>query len=154
MAKLSVSEQVESLAKPIIENLGYELVEVKYAKGHSGMELTLFVYSKTGIALEDCEKISRAIDEPLDALNPTNDTPYSLNVSSLGIDRPIKSDDDARRNLGNKIDVKLFAPKDGKKIWTGILTEFTQTDFTIDVNGENKTFRFDEIAIASPVIEF
>lgn len=155
MSKLSVSEQVMKMAKPIVENLGYELVEVKYGKGHSGMEMTLYIYSKQGITLNDCEKVSKAIDEPLDELNPTNDVSYSLNVSSLGIDRPIKSADDARRNLENKIEVKLYAPKDGKKIWTGILTEYTQDTFTIKIKENDfKTFRFDEIAIASPVIEF
>ena len=154
MSKLSVSEQVMELAKPIVEKLGYELVEVKYGKSHGGMEMTLFIYSDNGITLDDCEKVSKAVDEPLDELNPTNDVAYSLNVSSLGLDRPIKSADDARRNIGNKIDVKLFAPKDGKKIWTGVLTEYTQDTFTIKINETSKTFRFDEIAIASPVIEF
>ena len=154
MSKLSVSEQVMEMAKPIVENLGYELVEVKYGKGHGGMEMTLYIYSESGITLEDCEKVSKAIDEPLDELNPTNDVGYSLNVSSLGIDRPIKSADDARRNMGNKIEVKLYAPKDGKKIWVGILTDYTTDTFTISMNEETKTFRFDEIAIASPVIEF
>ena len=154
MSKLSVSEQVMEMAKPIVENLGYELVEVKYGKGHGGMEMTLYIYSESGITLEDCEKVSKAIDQPLDELNPTNDVGYSLNVSSLGIDRPIKSADDARRNMGNKIEVKLYAPKDGKKIWVGILTDYTTDTFTISMNEETKTFRFDEIAIASPVIEF
>lgn len=154
MSKLSVSEQVMEMAKPIVEKLGYELVEVKYGKGHSGMEMTLFIYSQNGITLEDCEKVSKAIDQPLDDLNPTNDISYSLNVSSLGIDRPIKSYNDARRNLGAKIEVKLYAPKDGKKIWNGILTDYTENTFTISLNDTNKTFRFDEIAIASPVIEF
>ena len=154
MSKLSVSEQVMEMAKPIVENLGYELVEVKYGKGHGGMEMTLYIYSESGITLEDCEKVSKAIDQPLDELNPTNDVGYSLNVSSLGLDRPIKSADDARRNMGNKIEVKLYAPKDGKKIWVGILTDYTTDTFTISMNEETKTFRFDEIAIASPVIEF
>lgn len=155
MSKLNVSEQVTELAKPIIENLGYELVEVKYAKSHAGMALTLFLYSPNGITLEDCEKVSHAIDEPLDELNPTNDEPYTLNVSSLGIDRPIKSQDDARRNLGNKIEVKLYASKDGKKVWKGVLSEYTQDTFTIKIDDNlDKIFRFDEIAIASPIIEF
>ncbi|MBO7508237.1 MAG: hypothetical protein J6T39_01155 [Clostridia bacterium] len=91
MAKKSVSEIVEEMAKPIVDNLGYELVEVKYSKGYSGMELTLFIHSPNGITLDDCEKVSKAIDEPLDELNPTKDEPYSLNVSSLGLDRPIKN---------------------------------------------------------------
>ncbi len=154
MAKKSVSELVTDLCSPIVENLGYELVEVKYAKGRSGMELTLFIYSKQGITLEDCEKVSKAIDEPLDNLNPTNDVSYTLNVSSLGLDRPIKTAKDAERNLNCKIEVKLYASQDGSKVFKGVLTEFTDCSITIKTDKEEKTFKFDEIALASPVIEF
>ena len=154
MSKKSVSEQVTELATPIVENLGYELVEVKYQKGRSGMELTLFIYSKNGIGLDDCEKVSKTVDGPLDDLNPTNDEPYSLNVSSLGLDRPIKTERDAKRNMGTKIEVKLYAPKDNKKVWTGILTDCTEETIVIQTESEQKTFRFDEIALASPVIDF
>lgn len=154
MAKKGVGEQVTELCEPIVANLGYELVEVKYAKGHSGMELTLFIYSKDGISLDDCEKVSKAVDAPLDELNPTNDEPYVLNVSSLGLDRPIKNERDAKRNLGIKVEVKFYAPKDGKKVWTGTLIDSTESTFKIDIDGEQKEFKFDEIAICSPVVEF
>ena len=154
MSKKSVSELVEEMATPIVENLGYELVEVKYSKGFSGMELTLFIHSPNGISLDDCEKVSKAIDEPLDKLNPTKDEPYSLNVSSLGLDRPIKNERDALRNIGKKIDIKLFAPKDGKKLWTGVLIGSSNEELEIDVSGNKKVFKFIEIAHASPVIDF
>ena len=154
MSKKSVSDQVTEIATPIVENLGYELVEVKYQKGRNGMELTLFIYSKNGISLDDCEKVSKAVDLPLDELNPTNDEPYSLNVSSLGLDRPIKNQKDANRNMGIEIEVKLYAPKDGAKVYTGILTDCTEQTITINTKNEQKTFRFDEIALASPVIKF
>lgn len=154
MAKKSVSEQVAELCEPIVEKLGYELVEVKYAKGRSGMELTLFIYSPNGISLEDCEKVSKAVDMPLDELNPTNDESYTLNVSSLGLDRPIKTEADARRNLNQKVEVKFYAARDGKKSIIGILTNYDNESITIDANGENIVFRFDEIANCTPVIEF
>ena len=154
MAKVSVSKLVEDMAKPIIEGMGYELVEVKYAKSYSGMALTLYVYSQKGITLDDCEKISKAVDGPLDDLNPTNDEPYSLNVSSLGIDRPIKNQDDARRNMGVNVEVKLYAPINGKKIFTGIITEYTDTTFTITFDQQTNTFKYTDVALASPVIDF
>jgi ribosome maturation factor RimP len=153
MAKKSVSKMVEEMAKPIVEGLGYELVEVKYAKGYSGMELTLFVYSKSGISLDDCEKISKAIDEPLDELNPTSDEPYSLNVSSLGLDRPIKSFDDARRNVGVEVEVKLFAPVNGKKQYKGVLTSYDKDSITISNETEQHTFKYVDIALCSPVLD-
>lgn len=154
MAKKSVSDLVTEVIQPIVTELGYELVEVKYQKGFGGMELNLFIYSPNGITIDDCEKVSKAIDQPLDDLNPTNDTPYTLNVSSLGIDRPVKTEADARRNVGTKLDVKLFAPKDGKKVWTGKLVDYSRDGIVIEVDGELKAFLFSEIALASPVIEF
>ena len=154
MAKKSVSELVIEMARPIVENLGYELVEVKYQKSHNGMELNLYIYSKNGISLEDCERASKAIDDPLDDLNPTNDEGYTLNVSSLGLDRPIKSKSDADRNIGTKIDVKLFAQKNGKKVWTGEIISATDDSLTIKTEEKEETFKFEEIALASPVIEF
>lgn len=154
MAKVGVKEKVEELVKPIIENLGYELVEVDYAKQHTGMALTIYIFKKDGITIDDCEMVSRAIDKPLDDLNPTNDMPYTLNVSSPGLDRPIKSKDDARRNLGNEVEVKLFSQRDGKKIWIGKLVEFDENSITIENEEGQKQFKFSEIALASPVIEF
>ena len=154
MAKKSVSDLVTDLCSPIVSELGYELVEVKYAKGRSGMELTLFIYSKQGITLEDCEKVSKAVDEPLDNLNPTNDVSYVLNVSSLGLDRPIKTAKDAERNLNKEIEVKLYALQNGSKVYKGILTAYTDDSITIKTVKQDITFKFNEIALASPVIEF
>lgn len=154
MAKVGVKEKVTELVKPIIENLGYELVEVDYTKEHSGMVLNIVIYKKDGISIDDCEKVSRAIDQPLDDLNPTNDVSYTLNVSSPGLDRPIKTCDDARRNLGNKIEVKLFSAKNGKKIWVGELKNYNETSIEIETENGPMAFEFDEIALASPVIEF
>ena len=147
MAKKSTSDLVMELCEPIVKELGYELVEVKYAKGHSSqMELTLFIYNENGITLEDCEKVSKAVDLPLDELNPTNDESYVLNVSSLGLDRPIKTEKDAKRNLGKKVDVKFYAVKNGKKVISGILVNCDNETFTIDVDGEKDTFKYDEVA--------
>lgn len=154
MTKKSVSEQVTELCEPIVEKLGYELVEVKYAKGRSGMELTFFIYSPNGISLEDCEKVSKAVDGPLDELNPTNDESYTLNVSSLGLDRPIKTEADARRNLNNKVEIKFYAARDGKKSIVGNLIAYDSKSITIDKDGEQVTLKFDEFANCTPVIEF
>ena len=156
MAKKSVSELVEELCSPIVENLGYELVEVKYAKGRNGMELTLFIYSKQGITLEDCEKVSTAVDEPVDELNPTNDVAYILNVSSPGIDRPIKNQRDFEKNLGKEIEVTLFAKdkETGQKVFKGILQSFNETKFTIKNEKIEKTFDMFTVAHIVPVIKF
>lgn len=85
----NIAVQVEEKLTPIILNLGYELVDVEYSKKHSGSSLTVYIASATGISLDDCEKVHRAIDPILDELNPTGEEPYTLNVSSPGLDRPL-----------------------------------------------------------------
>ena len=114
-----ISEEVEKFLSPIVEELGCEIVEVEFAKKYNGDNLTMFIDKKGGVTIEDCEKVHSAIDEPLDELNPTQDRPYTLNVSSPGIDRPIVTDKDYNRNIGEVLEVKLFQAIDKKKVFVG-----------------------------------
>lgn len=123
-----ISEDVEKFLSPIVEELGYEIVEVEFAKKYNGDNLTIFIDKVGGINIEDCEKVHNAIDEPLDELNPTNDKPYTLNVSSPGIDRPIVKDKDYSRNLGEVLEVRLFQAVEKKKIFVGTLESFNSDE--------------------------
>ena len=124
--KQSISEKVEEFLEPIILELGYELVEVEYAKKQNGMNLTVYIDSKQGITLSDCEKVHKTIDEPLDELDPTNNAPYTLNVSSCGLDRPLKNDKDYNRNIGEEIEISLYSKVNGKKSFVGKLESFDE----------------------------
>ena len=148
---LSVTEPI---VKPIVENLGYELVDLDYRKEHSGMILEVVIYKDGGVNINDCELVSRALDEPLDKLDPTNGLAYSLNVSSPGLDRPLKKLSDFKRNVGNEINVKFFAPFEGKKLINGILESYTEKTFIINVNGEQKQIEISKTAKIEPVIKF
>ena len=129
-----VVEIVEEHINPIIENLGYEVVEVEFAKKIDGMNLCFYIDSPNGITIDDCEKVHKLIDAPLDELNPTGDMPYILSVSSCGLDRPIKTDKDLKRNLNKVVDVKLYAPLNKKKAFTGILKDFNEENIVITEN--------------------
>ena len=118
---------------PIISSLGYEVVEVEFKKKVDGLNLTFYIDSSNGITLDDCERVHKAIDGPLDEVNPTGDLNYILNVSSCGLDRPIKTDADLRRNLGREIDFKLYRAVDKKKEFTGKLLDFDEQTITFDV---------------------
>lgn len=131
-----VEIEVESALKGLVESLGYELAEVDYSKKHNGMNLTLFIYSENGISINDCERVHRAVDGILDELDPTNGANYRLNVSSLGLDRPIKTDADFKRNLNKEVTVKFYAPFNGNKEITGKLIGFTEKDFDIEIKNE------------------
>ena len=133
---------VEEKLEPIVTELGYELCEVEYAKKPNGMNLTIFISHPDGIKIEDCEKVHRTIDPILDEIDPTNGAPYTLNVSSLGLDRPIKTDKDFLRNIGKMVTIKLFANKNGKKEFVGKLVEKVESLPSLKAS-DFKRFLFD-----------
>lgn len=139
---------------PIIENLGYDVLEVEYAKKVDGMNLTFYIDKPQGITLDDCETVNNAIYDVLDEINVSDDAPYILNVSSAGLDRPIKNEKDFLRNKGKQVEIKLYSPLNGKKVYTGALVGFNDGSYTIECGKENLTFIKEQVAICSPVIEF
>lgn len=152
MAK--IAENVFNFLEPIVSNLGYELADVEYEKKENGMNLTVFINSENGINITDCEKVHHAIDEPLDELNPTDDKPYILNVSSLGLDRPFKTDKDFKRNIGELVEARLFKPVDKKKVFEGTLLKFDSNIITLMVDGKEIELDRKIISKISKVIEF
>ena len=123
---VNVKEKVEKLIEPIVQENGCELVEVAYEKKFDGMNLTIYIDKKGGVTIDDCENVHRAIDEPLDELDPTNGAPYTLNVSSPGLDREIKTDKDFSRNLGEELEVNLYQKVLKAKKFIGVLESFDE----------------------------
>ena len=150
----NVKQQVFDLVAPIAESFGLEVVEVEYAKKHDGMNLTVFIDKEGGITINDCETLHRAIDEPLDQLNPTDDQPYILNVSSLGLDRPLTTQRDFIRNKGKEIEVIFFAPYEGNKKLVGVLTDFDENGFTLTTKEKQYAIGYGKPAKIKAVIKF
>ncbi len=149
-----VSEAVYALVAPVADSLGLEVLEVLYEKKFDGMNLTVVIDKEGGVTIDDCEKLHRAIDAPLDELDPIAES-YTLNVSSPGLDRPLKNDRDYKRNMGKKISVRLYSPVDRKKVFEGVLTGYGEEDFTIECSdGSGRTFMKKDTALVEPVIEF
>ncbi|MBQ7918034.1 MAG: ribosome maturation factor RimP [Clostridia bacterium] len=150
-----ISEKIEEFITPIVEELGYEIVEVEFAKKYNGDNLTVFIDKPGGgITINDCEAVHNAIDEPLDELNPTNDKPYTLNVSSPGIDRPIVTDKDYNRNKGEVLEVKLFEAIQKKKLFVGTLIDFNSETVTLDIDGKTLEIERKKISKATKYINF
>lgn len=142
-----IAEQIEKFIEPIVTELGYEIVEVEFAKKHNGDNLTVFIDKSEGyIDIVDCETVHNAIDEPLDELDPTMGKPYTLNVSSPGIDRPIVTDKDYNRNLGEMLEVKLFQAVEKKKNFIGKLLSFD--DISIELELEKETIKLERKMIS------
>jgi len=139
------TEKVDELTRASIEGLGYELVDIEFIKEQGEWVLTFYIDKDGGVTIDDCERVSRLVDPLLDEGDPIEQK-YFLSVSSLGLDRPLKKTRDFERNLGKEVEVKLYAPLNGKKEYIGMLTAFDEIGFEI----EEKTgiIRFENKAVA------
>ena len=149
-----VALSVKEFLAPHIESLGVDIVEVEYKKLPSGMNMTIFIDSPQGIDLNKCEEVHHLVDVLLDELDPTNGSPYTLNVSSVGLDYPLKTDADLNRNLGQHLEVNLYSKLDGKKEYDGKLISFNKDEITIIANGNEKTFLRSQISKLTKYISF
>lgn len=151
------ADAVAELVAPIIDSLGMELVEVDFSKTRQGDALTVFIDKEGGVSLDDCEAVHNAIDAPLDDLDPTDGKPYTLNVSSPGLDRPYKTARDYKKHIGTASEVSLFAPMEklGKK-FVAILENYDAEsgDVTLDAAGKKITINKKDIALIREHIEF
>ena len=129
---------VTELVTPIADELGLEIWDVRYLKEGSQWFLRIFIDKDGGVDINDCEAMSRAIDEPLDQLDPI-DGEYILEVSSPGIERELIKDEHFERFIGADVMVKMIRPIEGiGKEFKGVLTAYDGGDVTItDHSGEN-----------------
>ena len=151
-----ISEKVEEFITPMVESLGkdIEIVEVEFAKKYNGDNLTIFIDKPGGVNIEDCELVHNLVDGPLDELDPTAGKPYTLNVSSPGIDRPIVTDKDFARNIGIEIEIKLFEAINKKKLIVGTLIAFNEDSIIVEINGENLEIERKKISKSTKFINF
>lgn len=115
--------------------------------------MSVFIYKEDGISLDDCDTMSRAIEEELDKEDIIEES-YYLEVSSPGLDRPIKTQDDLRRNKGKLVEAKLFAPLDGNKLYEGVLASYTKDTVILDNEGKEVELPLKSISKMSQKIVF
>ena len=128
----SIEEKVTKLVEPIIENLGYELYDVEYAKEGKNYFLRIFIDNEKGIDLNDCEKVNDAVNDILDKENYIKEQ-YFLEISSPGIERVLRKDKHLEQNIGKDINVKLFKKdENGTKEYLGTIKEFNQNEIIIE----------------------
>ncbi len=136
----SNKEIIEFLTKYANE-LGVEIFDVEFKQGKNP-NLTIYVEKAGGIDLDTLELFHKAIFEPIDKLDPTFGEPYTLNVSSPGVDRPFKTDKDFISHLNQKVEVKLYSSIKGKKFYDGVLLAYDGKTITLKVDAKN-TFTID-----------
>ncbi|HCJ01741.1 MAG TPA: ribosome maturation factor RimP [Clostridiales bacterium] len=153
---MSVKEKVEELILPILQDLGYELVEVTYQKQHDAMHLTVYIDCDKpgGVSLDDTEIVANAIDQPLDDLDPTGGESFVLNVSSPGLDRPLKTERDYQKKMGTEIEVALYKPLAGAKKHIGTLLSYENGMISLKTKEGELKIETKDIAVAKPYITF
>ena len=151
--KVKSIEEISAVLQPIAEELNLEIVEIEFKQGREPA-LTVYIDTETGVDLNTCEKFHRAIDPVLDELDPTFGGAYTLNVSSPGLDRPLKTERDFQKCLGEKVEVKLFAPYMGKKFFESKLLAFDDNTVTIEEKGESLKLEKSKIAKICRAIDF
>jgi len=150
---LKTADTVQALTQGAISALGFELIDVEFLKEQADWVLTLYIDSPNGITIDDCERVSRAVEPLLDAADPIPQF-YFLSVSSPGLDRPLKKDRDFERALNKKVDVKLYAPQDKKKEFSGTLVRFDADSFTIAQADKERRILRKDAANVRPHIDF
>lgn len=126
--------KTETILTPIVDSMGFELVDVEYVKEGSDYYLRAYIDKPGGITIDDCEAVSRKLSDALDADDFIEDA-YILEVSSPGLGRQLKKEKDYKRSIGQSVDLKLFKAMDGTKEFTGILKAYDDTSFTIESGG-------------------
>ncbi len=155
MSKRELYEQkTEQILTPIVEEYGFELVDVEYVKEGSTWYLRSYIDKPGGISIDDCEKVSRRLSDLLDQEDFIEDA-YIMEVSSPGLGRPLKKEKDFRRSLGEEVEIRTYRMIDKQKEFTGILKDYDENTVTITLADETeKTFDKDDIALIRLAFDF
>ncbi len=150
----TIVQRVTELARPILDSMGLELVEVVYSGGGQRGLLRVFIDKREGVTLEDCARVSEYLGHALDVEDPIP-VSYTLEVSSPGLDRPLKSREDFVRSLGKLVKVKTLEPIDRNRSFVGRLSAIEETGIQMALtNGRLVLIPFDKIASARLEVEF
>lgn len=153
MSRVNIVQLVEGWVEDIVQGSELELVEVEYVKEASGWVLRVFLDKPTGIDLEDCRKVSEALDQKLDEEDPIPGA-YSLEVSSPGLERPLKKLQDYDRFTGRTVEIRTYKGLYGRKRFNGVLQGLRDEIVLLEWEGEIIEIPLELIAKANLAVEF
>ena len=146
-------QKTEALVLPIIEANNFELVDVEYVKEAGNWYLRVYVDKEGGIAVDDCEIVSRALSDKLDADDFIEDS-YILEVSSPGLGRPLKKEKDYVRSIGKEVDIHLYKSIEKQKEFTGVLKSYTKEEIVLQIEDTDVTFDRANVALIRLSFDF
>lgn len=148
-----VIKQVMELLEPILDERGYELVDVEYLSKHGKWILRIYIDKNGGITIDDCAQVSGELGDSLDIKEVIRHE-YVLEVSSPGVNRPLKKEKDFARAIGQKIKVTMSAPINGRRNFKGYLRAFQDQTLDLEIEGKRTSLPWQEIEKANLVYEF
>jgi len=140
-----IVEIVTGIAKPIVEQCGCELWDVEYVSEGGQWYLRIYIDKADGVSIDDCENVSRAVDPILDEIDPITSS-YTFEVSSAGLERTLKLPEHFQRFLGENVEVKLYKPLDGSKLYVGTLSAYENGNISLNFGGKPITFTKEQVA--------
>jgi ribosome maturation factor RimP len=148
-----VKKRVAAVALPVLEELGFELVEVQYRREQSGWVLRLIIDKQGGVSLEDCAAASREISQLLDIEDFIGQA-YNLEVSSPGLDRPLKNMADFQRFTGRKAKIKTIEPVDGEHVFIGKIQQTEGEMIILEIGRREVKIPFMQVSKARLEVDF
>ncbi|HIE08190.1 MAG TPA: ribosome maturation factor RimP [Desulfarculaceae bacterium] len=147
--------KIRVLAEDLLANLGYELVDLEFSQNDEGSLLRLFVDKEGGVTLDDCTHVSRMFGALLDVEDPISGR-YNLEISSPGLNRPLRRFQDFSTRIGETVKVTLMRPLDGRRRFKGVLKEVSEEPLTvtIEVDDEDYIVPLDESSKCNLVYKF
>ncbi|MFO0584016.1 MAG: ribosome maturation factor RimP [Anaeromyxobacter sp.] len=154
IAQENIADRARALLEPVLQRDGYELVEVEWSRGGGRWTLRLFIDREGGVGIDDCQNVSRTVEPMLD-VEDFIEPAYDLEVSSPGLDRPLRKPEHFVRWAGQRVVVKAYGPladtapgSPARKSWTGVLRGFEDRSVLVDVDGTLHRIPHDRIAKA------
>ena len=149
----SLVKQVESIVEPILEEMGYELVDVEYVSSYGRWILRLFVDKEGGVTIGDCARISAELGDLIDVKEFIRHE-YNLEVSSPGLDRPLRKEKDLYRALGKRVKVRTATALGGRRNFAGVLLRYGDGILHLEVDGHAVALSWSDVAKANLIYEF
>lgn len=155
MSRHEIYEQrAAELLEPILADMDFELVDVEYVKEAGTWYLRSYIDKPGGITVDDCEAVSRQFSDRLDQEDFIEDS-YIMEVSSPGLDRPLKKDKDFERNLGREVEIRTYRPIEKEKEFYGILCAYDDNSVTIEREDKKQmNFLKKDMALIRPALDF
>lgn len=144
--KETYEAKATAMLEPICAANGVEIYDVEYVSEAGEWYLRAFIDKEGGVTINDCEAVSRAFSDALDADDFIEDA-YYLEVSSPGLGRALKKDSHLEKSIGMEVELKTYKPIDKVKEFSGILKGFNEREITVEIDGEDRSFNRQDIAL-------